>query len=147
MLQTNEIKFIFVTTQNSIQDSKGKNFVDSFNHFAKIFKNVNSLKDSVAICITKTDKRKTAKIMSDLIDKLKNANNLFSNEAKILIENSKKSIFLFKKPKIGSVNEENLLSEIDKSINYLDLKPLKYTKFFKITISKDSQKLSEPLMK
>jgi hypothetical protein len=147
MLQTDEIKFIFVTTQNSILDSKGKNFVDSFNHFAKIFEDVNSLKDSVAICITKTDKYKTVEVMSNLIDDLKNANNLFSNEAKILIENSKKSIFVFKRPKIGSVSEENLLSEIDKPIKYLDLKPLKYKKFFKITISKDSQKLSEPLMK
>ena len=46
------MKFIFVTTQNSIQDSKGRNFVDSFNHFSKIFKNIDDLQDSVAICIT-----------------------------------------------------------------------------------------------
>ena len=55
MIQTTEIKFIFVTTQNSIEDSKGRNFVDSLNQFAKIFENVDCLKDSVAICITKTD--------------------------------------------------------------------------------------------
>ena len=41
MLHTKKIKFILVTTQNSILDSKGKNFVDSLNHFAKIFEDVN----------------------------------------------------------------------------------------------------------
>ncbi len=74
MLQTNEIKFIFVTTQNSIQDSKGKNFIDSFNHFAKIFDKVISLEESVAICITKTEKLMTNKISEKLINDLLNSN-------------------------------------------------------------------------
>jgi len=56
MLQTNEIKFIFVTTQNSIKESKGKLFADSLNHFTKIFSDANILKNSVAICISKTEK-------------------------------------------------------------------------------------------
>jgi len=56
MLNTDEIKFIFVTTQNSIKESKGKLFADSFNHFAKIFKDINFLNKSVAICVTKTEK-------------------------------------------------------------------------------------------
>jgi len=86
MLNTDEIKFIFVTTQNSIQDSKGKNFVDSFNHFAKIFENVSSLKNSVAICITKTDSFIKKEIMCKLINELLKFNNLFSEEAKKLIE-------------------------------------------------------------
>ncbi len=54
-MHTKKIKFILVTTQNSILDSKGKNFVDSLNHFAKIFEDVNIIKNSVAICITKTE--------------------------------------------------------------------------------------------
>jgi len=82
MLNTDEIKFIFVTTQNSIQDSKGKNFVDSFNHFSKIFDNVNSLLNCVAICITKTESFMKKEIMSKLINDLAESNNLFSKEAK-----------------------------------------------------------------
>ena len=82
MLKSDEIKFIFVTTQNSIQDSKGKNFVDSFNHFAKIFDNVNSLWNSVAICISKTESFMKKEIMSSMINDLVELNNLFSKEAK-----------------------------------------------------------------
>jgi hypothetical protein len=74
MLQTNEIKFIFVATQSSIQDSKGKNFIDSFNHFAKIFGNVNSLKSSVAICITKTESFMKKEIFERLINDLLKSN-------------------------------------------------------------------------
>jgi hypothetical protein len=82
MLNTKEIKFIFVTTQNSIQDNRGINFINSFNHFAKIFDDVNSLKYSVAICITKTESFMKKEIMSKLINDLLNSNNLFSKEAK-----------------------------------------------------------------
>ena len=82
MLQTNEIKFIFVTTQNSIQDSKGRNFVDSFNHFAKIFENINCLKNSIAICITKTDSFMDRENICELMNDLLSSNNLFSEEAK-----------------------------------------------------------------
>ena len=74
MLQTSEIKFIFVATQNSIQDSKGKIFIDSFNHFAKIFDNVNSLQSSVAICITKTESFMIKEIFEKLINDLMNSN-------------------------------------------------------------------------
>ena len=70
MLQTNEIKFIFVTTYNSIYDSKGKNFVDSLNQFAKMFENVNCLKDSVAICVTKTDSFMDRQSICELINDL-----------------------------------------------------------------------------
>jgi len=56
MLDTDEIKFIFVATQKSITEKQGKIFADSFNHFAKIFKNINLSNISVAICVTKTEK-------------------------------------------------------------------------------------------
>jgi len=84
------------------------------------------LKNSVAICITKTENFIKKEIMCKLINDLLKFNNLFSEEAKKLIEYSLKSIFLFKKPiEEGPINEQILLKEIDDSIEYLDLKPLK----------------------
>ena len=82
MIKTNKIKFIFVSTQSSIQDSKGKNFVDSFNHFAKIFEkdNLKKLENSVAICITKTESFMKEEIIFKMINNLIELKNL-SEEA------------------------------------------------------------------
>lgn len=98
MLQTKEIKFILVTTQTSIQDSKGKIFIDSLNHFAKLFNDVDKLDNKVAICFTKTDEYMEKETIFELIDDLMNSNNkLFSDEARKLIKliKTNESIFLF----------------------------------------------------
>ena len=53
-----QVKILFVTSEDSLRNAKCKYFVESIENLAKIFEDVNILKNSVAICINKVRERK-----------------------------------------------------------------------------------------
>ena len=59
-----------MTSEDSLRNAKCKYFVESIENLAKIFEDVNILKNSVAICINKVRERKLKNNARSLFDDL-----------------------------------------------------------------------------
>lgn len=145
-----KIKILFVTSEDSLSNAKCKYFIESLENFAKMFSDVNLLRNSVAVCINKVRERKIKKNPRLLFEPLLQGS-VLSENAKQILRFTENSTHVFDKiDGEGEVTDDGLYERIMDSIKeYLDVKSLKSKGkggIVNMTISSQGFKLAKPLL-
>lgn len=116
---TNNIKFLLAVTHYSITHNQGREFIEIISHFARMFANIDNIKNSLAVVVTQADAPvevgSVHRLLKKLVGEHPDINKPENAATKQVIESlTEKSIHIFHKPKTnGELGLEITLESFD----------------------------------
>lgn len=119
----NKIKILLVFSYSDIDSIRRQVIVENIKRLSKMIPNLNKLKESIGLVITKCEKRRTAKgLIEEMNDN--NSDPILSNWCQFFLKNLD-HVFLFPMPKEDDIDKKyNSFDDRDRLIKFLQNNPL-----------------------